>query len=182
MIQAPTAQLRKLVERKARHRNLVSPHTARRSSHSHSDGGRQGKNYRGERNDAEKSICPAAHWEVHIFLRVFTQLRPLPCVPRRLQSGASPARTHSGGSRTAQEWDRDILGSYTHRPFRLSSSPPFSRCPSARHYLSLRGSLGGLCQAYDFRCRRLTKQQTVQAGKTWNSRLFGVTSDDPSCQ
>jgi hypothetical protein len=47
--------------------------------------------------------------------------KPPLCVPRTSQAAASRARSRSGGSRTAQESDRDIVGRYNHRPFRLSS-------------------------------------------------------------
>jgi hypothetical protein len=47
---------------------------------------------------------------------------PLPSMPRapRTPSAASPARSRSCDSRTPQECGRDIVGSYTLRPFRLS--------------------------------------------------------------
>jgi hypothetical protein len=99
----------------------------------HSDGGRQ-EQPATEEGNAENQFAQA-HWEVHMFPCVFTQVRPLPCVLRRPQRGASLARSHNGGSRTAQEWDRDIPGSYTYRPLRLSSSwPPFFQCLSAWRY------------------------------------------------
>ena len=43
----------------------------------------------------------------------------MPRAPRT-PSAASPARSRRCGSRTPRECGRDIVGSYTHRPFRLS--------------------------------------------------------------
>jgi len=47
---------------------------------------------------------------------------PLPSMPRapRTLSAANPARSRSCGSRTPPECGRGIVGSYTHRSFRLS--------------------------------------------------------------
>ena len=57
----------------------------------------------------------------------------MPRAPRT-PSAASPARSRSCGSRTPRECARDIVDSYTHRPFRLS-------CPAL---ISLQMTLPGL--------------------------------------
>src|SRR6266508_942199 len=80
----------------------------------------------------------------------------------RTPSVASPARSRSRGSRTAQECGSDIAGTYTHRPFRLEI-----RCQAL--------------SAYDSSCRILIllKATNSPPGKTWNSLVFGVTTDSP---
>jgi hypothetical protein len=46
-------------------------------------------------------------------------------MPRTFRTSfASPAGSHRCGNRTARECGRNIVGTYTHRPFRLPSSRP----------------------------------------------------------